>query len=488
MQTREKLLAIGLGSVLAIGWVIPAVWEAVRAPVTEREQDLKSLKRRLDTREVDEMKTMAAIKRLADYRGRSLSEDALTAQRVYQAWLTQLADESGWENLQVIPGRTKPVGPGTSVSVTVEGLATTTEVADFLRLFNESGVLHSIEDATFSAETTNSDVPIEVSVTATALSLPDGGARPLPYAGLTVAEETDDPELARVTPSLGKVTEPFDVEAKIGGKTLVATVKGTTEEGLLKLKWDDESPKRLDEGLAMTTRPYEVEIDRAAPAWDSFAKLSPFSIPKPVGQPTVVSREPTKDNMPPVLEAVDGASLLPGERWQAKVIVSDPDGDDGKVKLRLDDAPRGARIEGDALLFEVPPGTAPGDVVIEVVASDDGGGESRMGVTLQVMADPETTTELVGAVRINNEPAAWFIDRKTGERIVRRIGDELKAGRFEAKIQSIGITDVVFVSTEATSRLELGERLSERQTMPNADPAPADETEQPSSESGERNE
>lgn len=461
MEMREKILAGGLGCVLFVGWVAPSLWTAVRAPVTERETTMRSLTRQLEKKEDDELKTMAAISKIADWKKRALSSDALTAQRVYQAWLTQLADECGWRNLGVIPRRTRPVGPGTSVSVSVEGLATAKDLAKFLKRFEASGMLHAVEQATFEAGTMDADVPLTISITATALSLPEGGSVPLPYARLVVDENADDPTSVLVSPVLGGVDETFSVSLDVDGKEHVAIVKNVDDTGRLSLKWNGEEPVTLSTGTVLTTQPYEH--DDAVVEWNELAARGPFALPKAAGE-TVVTK--TDENKPPVVDEVETKALLPGEEWSAEVSASDPDGEDDKITLSLDGNPPGSWLRDGKLTFVPARDAAPGDVTWSIVAKDAGGAETKQSVTIQVLADPEQTTQLVGAVRIDNRPAAWFVDRKSGERIVRRVGEEFKAGRFEATIEAIEATEVVFVSADATSRLSLGERLADRRSTP----------------------
>lgn len=484
MEMREKLLAGGLGCVLFVGWVAPSLWTAVRAPVTERETTLRSLTRQLDAKEDAELKTMAAISKIAGWKKRALSSDALTAQRVYQAWLTQLADECGWRNLEVVPRRTRPVGPGTSVSVSVEGLATAKDLAEFLKRFEASGMLHAVEQATFEAGTMDADVPLTVSITATALSLPEGGSVPLPYARLVVDEEADDTSSVLVSPLLGGVDETFSVGLDADGKTQIATVKNVDETGRLELKWEDGQPAKLSTGTVLTTQPYEH--DDSIVEWNELAARGPFALPKAKGETVVATK--TDENKPPVVDAVETKALLPGEEWSAAVTASDPDGDDDKVTITLDGNPPGSWLRDGKLTFMPARDAAPGDVTWSIVAKDADGAETKQSVTIQVLVDPEQTTQLVGAVRIDDRPAAWFVDRKSGERIVRRVGEELKAGRFEATIESIEATEVVFVSTDATSRLSLGERLADRRSTPKPEEPPADVAEEAVSEEPPRDE
>lgn len=474
MQTREKLLAGAFAAVIGIGWVVPGIWSAVRAPVTERETTLRSLKRRVDTKENDEMKTMAAIKKIADWKKRALPEDALTAQRIYQAWLTRLADEAGWSNLDVVPGRTRAIGPGTSVSVAVDGIATAEQLATFLDRFEASGLLHSIERSNFVSDSVSPDAKLEVSITATALSLPDGGPTPLPYAEFRVTDDTEAVDAVAMTPTLGKVTTPFDVATSIDDKTYHATVKKSDDEGRLVLSWRDAVPQKLEAETKFVTQPLVDPADDSI--WQQLADAGPFSVPRPKGEPVPTMTEPEENNDPPVIAEIEGSSLLPGQEWTAAVSATDPDGEDSEIKFSLENAPPGSFINNGELFYSPARDSTPGEITWNVVATDAAGGRGTREVTVKVLTDPERTTRFVGSVRIDGKPAAWFIDDATEQRIVHYPGDEFVAGRFKATIDDIGDTSVVFVSADASTKLSLGNRVYQRQSMPNpvepsADPA-----------------
>lgn len=474
MQTREKLLAGAFATVIGVGWVLPAVWSTIRAPVVERETTLKSLRRQLDTREDEEMKTQVAIRKIADWKKRALPEDALTAQRIYQVWLTRLADEAGWSNLDVVPGRTRAVGPGTSVSVSVEGRATVAQMAKFLERFEQSGLLHSIERSSVVAKTVDPGEQLEVALTATALSLPDGGPTPLPYAVFTLAEDAGDATQVVAEPALGKVSVPFDVAWTDADRRYVATVKKSDDAGRLTLDWKGETPSKLPSGAALVTEPLAESSDDNF--WGLLAESSPFAIPRSKASPAAMVAN-TEKNDPPTVPEIAGETLYPGEEWSVEVTPTDPDGDDAAVALSIETPPPGAFVSGRTLNFIPPKDANPGQVTINVVATDSRGAKTTRPVIMTVRTDPERTIRLVGSVSIDGQPAALFIDDATDERIVRRPGDEFVAGRFKARVDAVRRTDVVFVSADVSEVLALGQRLNGRQPLPEASSGPADSAE-----------
>lgn len=480
MQTREKLLAGAFAAVIGVGWVLPGIWATVRAPVTDRETTLRSLKRQLESKEDAEMKTEVAIRKVAEWKRRSLPEDALTAQRIYQVWLTRLAHECGWDDLDVVPGGTRGVGPGTSVNVSVEGRATVAEFAEFLKQFENAGLLHSIDRSSIASSSTNPDTPLEVSVSATALSLPEGGQTPLPYGEFELTEAASDVTSVAVTPVLSKVPVPFDVSVTHEGSTYLATVKKVDDKQRLVMNWDDAAPKSLPVDAKLIVQP--LVVAEADNFWTQLADAGPFAIPRPKaadGGPAMPTSVP---NSPPLIAAIDGKSLLPGEEWSGVVSATDPDGDDAAIRFSLDSPPPGAFLADGNVRFIPAMDSTPGDVTVTVVATDASGARSTQSISFRILTDPEKTIRLSGSVRIDGKPAALFIDDATEERIVRRPGDEFVAGRFRAKIDDIRRTSVIFVSAESRSELSLGERIAARQEMPRQDSDAAETAEQPVSE------
>ena len=355
METREKALAGVLAAVLGGWFVVPPVWNAVNAPVTEREASAKSLKKAADDRGEEELQTFAAIAKLDGAAARALSPDVRSAQRTYQSWLTDLADRCGFEGTEVTPQKTTPIGKtGSAVEVKLEGRATASELARFLSLLSESGVLQTVVQTNLAAASSSPADELEVTVRTEAVSLEGGGRRPLPYSEWTVGEATEDG--VAVTPAEGPFEE-FEVAAAVDGEDRVYAVGKSSADGRWTFKGD--APPA---GTTVRGRPYPIPEDepRAAEAWTLLAEQGPFAIPvfKPPIRPRVI--------------VDDRLRVYRGDRLDVPVeIVGLPP---GEVSLKLEGGPEGMRVDADTrrLTFETTAQTPLGPAEAKLVASNAG--------------------------------------------------------------------------------------------------------------------
>jgi RHS repeat-associated protein len=101
-------------------------------------------------------------------------------------------------------------------------------------------------------------------------------------------------------------------------------------------------------------------------------------------------------NQAPVLDPLGPLSVMPGHSLEIPLAATDPDGDTVTYSIRSDgDLPLG-RLQGNKLVFEPSPDQV-GSYAFTLVASD-GALETTQSVTLDVVADPDTTTRISGRV------------------------------------------------------------------------------------------
>jgi hypothetical protein len=112
-------------------------------------------------------------------------------------------------------------------------------------------------------------------------------------------------------------------------------------------------------------------------------------------------------NQAPVLDAVGPLNVLPGGRLETPIDASDPDGDD--VTLTIRTAPGApalptGMLDADGTLVFTPAPSEVGSYNFTLVASD-GVLETTRPVTLNVTADPVTTTRVSGVIQRTNGQA-----------------------------------------------------------------------------------
>ena len=102
-------------------------------------------------------------------------------------------------------------------------------------------------------------------------------------------------------------------------------------------------------------------------------------------------------NQSPIFEPVGPLSVMPGGRLEIQLMAEDPEGEPITFSLQMGDAIPMGMLEGDGTLVFTPTPEELGTFEFTVVASD-GEQETTQLVTLEVIADPVTTTRISGIV------------------------------------------------------------------------------------------
>jgi RHS repeat-associated protein len=113
---------------------------------------------------------------------------------------------------------------------------------------------------------------------------------------------------------------------------------------------------------------------------------------------TITRLSPVVPNKPPVLDPVSDLTVMPGQRLTVKLHATDSDGDTISYFLLSDSSIPTGKLAADGLILFAP---APGDIGtyhLTGVASD-GTLEATQPFTLNVVADPVTTTRVSGVIQ-----------------------------------------------------------------------------------------
>jgi hypothetical protein len=189
MQERENKLAVSLVAVLVVigGYVfIEGKWTEFDALGKRRD----SSKSNLEHIRVSKAAGDAAVRRLDNWHARSLPPAADDAQRLYQAWLTDLAQMCGIDAPKVTPGRQLPKGKTyVAVQVVVEGQATLDRLARFSYRFDRTDLPHRIVRLNFASTGSEGDPLLTFKLTAEALSVPTAKPRDVLFPQTTLVSD-----------------------------------------------------------------------------------------------------------------------------------------------------------------------------------------------------------------------------------------------------------------------------------------------------------
>ncbi|MEZ5944204.1 MAG: cadherin repeat domain-containing protein [Planctomycetaceae bacterium] len=377
MQQREKILAGVLGAFVVLWLFAPKFDSAFLAPLREARENIDAAKTRLIAAEDKEVETIQAKGFLAAKRRRSLPRDPNVAMRVYQEWLTDLAEVSGWQRVEIDPGRTSEnAGNYTTIPVTLKARVTWEQLGRFTTLFQEADLLQRFKQFDVLSRNAGGGGPVDVTLTVEGLAMVTGPetsqispesrlAAGLDVSGTTLKIDSiegfpnETPFLLRIGPEMVRVTE-------------CNGTSWTIERGARK-----SSPRTFDAGEVVQLFPTMDPPATAAPALEQFVSTEFFAKPRPTR------------TYSPKLSTPTPQQAYFNKFWSYAVSVSDwnPDWDEPVYTLR-GDFPEGMEINpatGD-IQWTPAPADEPQTYKLEVAVMSIWADEPKLTGTVTVSA------------------------------------------------------------------------------------------------------
>ncbi|MGE3315559.1 MAG: hypothetical protein AB7O26_10625 [Planctomycetaceae bacterium] len=199
MQSREKILAAVLGVVLLGVGGLYLVRSMIFAPIDARIASKNAAASKIEREESEELKIIKAKGQLNTWKSRSLPPDAVAAQRMYIAWLTDLAQSSGFKSPKLTPDRrVSPNKIYVSVRVTIDASASFQEICTFVYRFRRTNLLHRIADLNIEGADGSATAPLKFTLVAEGISLKDAEPRNtlFPLTEITAAVDPSASKLA----------------------------------------------------------------------------------------------------------------------------------------------------------------------------------------------------------------------------------------------------------------------------------------------------
>jgi hypothetical protein len=177
MQTREKILAAALAGIVAVWFGAPWFDSTFLQPLRDAENKLEDARQALQTQEDRAVAIIQAEGRLKRWQSMSLPRDPLVAQRVYQAWLTDLTEASGWPNVKVSSSRGQTKGNTyVTIPVTLDATITWEQLGRFLSLVQEAHILHRVVKVDVNYRGTGEQRPLDVKLQLEGVAMAEGPA------------------------------------------------------------------------------------------------------------------------------------------------------------------------------------------------------------------------------------------------------------------------------------------------------------------------
>lgn len=333
MQKREKILAGGLAAVLVLWLGLPMLENTFLKPLKELDARKQLLQTEID-RVFDQQIALARKdSQMKEWRGRSLPPDPLDSQRLYQEWLTNLAQLSGFEQMKVTLDRRVAVGETlVTIPVTLEAKAKLQELALFLERFESVDLLHRVSRCDVVSPSSAGDPELGITLTAEGLSLQSAMDRPRLFAQTELFEPItrDDQQFTVVSNRGFPEQAPFRI--RINNEFLnVTDIQGN----VWRVQRGVEKTFAEDHAGAAAVEEFPVR-ETGAPDERAIAGMTgrnPFTKPA----------APIETN--PHLASTTPPPAIRGQTWNWKLEVADWNAAYGSPNFELLAAPAGVELD-----------------------------------------------------------------------------------------------------------------------------------------------
>ncbi|MFN9216904.1 MAG: putative Ig domain-containing protein [Planctomyces sp.] len=404
-QKRTKLLAAGLGAVVAVYFGRSIVTNWVMGPIRDLERKVTTAESQAEKLADQEIQLNVAQRNLKDWKAISLPGDLDSAQRLYREWVFDLARQCGFSGsgFEVIPGARSAQKEYSTVAVEIKKAEVDLQgLARFLYLFDQSALLHRISGMKVDSPGAQGNPRLAVTLTVEGMSVTGtenraellprtrlvGGIdekaqvlKALPNELFPVQPDGFEPFLVRLDRELLQVVEVSDtgwkaVRGYAGTKAAVHADEATVE--LFPVLWDRRE-KRLEDYQALVAS-------------------SPFVLP---AAPKTWS---------PKLAGVSDKTIRPGEVVSLTAKLDNADPELGVPSFAIEEAAEGMAIDAATGQFTWTPAESlqPGKYSALVSAVQSGKPDqkisSKLTITIQEQnVAPKITVQTAATVVLGRE-------------------------------------------------------------------------------------
>jgi len=404
-QKRTKLLAAGLGAVVAVYFGRSVVTNWVMGPIRDLERKVATAEAQAEKLADQEIQLNVAQRNLKDWKAISLPGDLDSAQRLYREWVFDLARQCGFSGsgFEVIPGARSAQKEFSTVAVEIKKAEVDLQgLARFLYLFDQSALLHRISGMKVDSPGAQGNPRLAVTLTVEGMSVTgtENRAELLPRTRLAgaiddkavllkavpnelfpVQSEGFEPFLVRLDRELLQVTEAGEAGWKVvrgyaGTKSVSHADLSTVE--LFPVLWDRRE-KRLED-------------------YQSLVAASPFVLPA------------AAKSWSPRVAGVSDKTIRPGETVSLTAKLDNADPELGTAAFALEDAAEGMSIDATNGQFTWSPAESlqPGKYSAVVAAVQSGKLDQKIStkVTITIQEQnvaPKITLQSAATVVLGRE-------------------------------------------------------------------------------------
>ena len=335
---RTKVLAGALAVVMGFGFIRPD--QKIMEPIREAENARRIAAEKLAKASDDMLLVTAAEFNLEQAQFISLPPSPTDALRVYQKWITNLAEQCKFSALKISPGRIdQRADRFLTVNVQLDGEISLEGFSRFMFLFDQADVKHRITSLDISSTGTSGSPRMEVTLTAQGMSVTGTAqhADVFPLTQLATELAADQTQLVVKSADSFPQKTPFLVQ--VGTEMVEVT---SIDENQWTMTRAVQGTKAVQHASSEYVQLFPIRYQDNPVTFDdyqNFLASSPFVKP-------VVPRKRT-----PKIAGLKDKTIAPGESVSLKVSTTDIDADVGTVTYELEDAVDGMTLDSETGKF-----------------------------------------------------------------------------------------------------------------------------------------
>jgi hypothetical protein len=357
MKNSEKQLLIVLLGSLGVFVVIPWVWGSFAEPIQRQQDLLDAENRKLEKADTEVSLGMSQMRRMVDFKDRSLSSNSSLGANAYQQWLTDLAEiVAGFSSPNVSTERVALARDKTysTIRVRVDGEGTAEQLQEFLFRFHRANVLHRIVAMNIEALDNSAKPRLTLKITAEALSLAGADVKGPTLFSRTVVASLDGSKLTVQSAEGFPEETPFEI--RVGGKYL--TVSEVAEKTWTLDLADGQTLEAKADDIVELSPIHEDFAEATLADFATFVDQNPFAKPAPYA---------------PRIDLIGSKAFERGNTLEVTAKATGFAPGDGAVSYEFSgDVPAGMKLEGDKLTWTPAEDAPAGDQTVKLKASGGG--------------------------------------------------------------------------------------------------------------------
>lgn len=321
-QNRTKILAGVLAVVLVFVFIKPHEW--LLQPIRDAELELQRARDDYERAEEKETELRIARGNIEEVSQFGLPPRRSDALRVYQRWITNLAEQSGFAQLKVTPGSARTGSQDFSaVEVRVTAEANMEKLSRFLYYFDHARLVHRVEDMDIKSTGTSQNASLVVSLKCVGLSMKTGAPKSDVFARTELTKDLSSSGNILTVAEVSKFPEDGEFLLQVGREMMTVTNRDGDAWEVEREEGRGGSHQAGDsvQAFLVAERHKDVSLDD----YKELVSFSPFAKPVPPKQPK-----------PPAIEGAISTTIAPGDLVSMKPGAANLDPLEGEIRIEVE--------------------------------------------------------------------------------------------------------------------------------------------------------